>query len=81
MKNGEVKHSNDLTEEDLAGEKRMANLFNRPVPTLQQFREKPGHYIGFCPRKGGSVSLKGPFENPQVAKEAHREWMWESKHS
>lgn len=79
MKNGDVKHSTLLVEADMAGEKKLAERLAAAGMkiermSLQSLQRNPGHYINF---KG---SLKGPFDDPNQATEAHREWMWESKH-
>lgn len=81
MKNGAVKHSKDLVESDLSGEKKLAEKMNKMrgannyvAPTLAHFQAEPGFYIDFKGR------LIGPFADATQATEAHREWMWESKH-
>jgi hypothetical protein len=85
MKNGQVKHSEKLTEEDLEPERLMAETLSRfggtiNPPPLSKFKSRPGFYILFAPRPRNGGSLKGPFDSENEAKEAHREWMWESKH-
>jgi len=79
MKNGEVKHSKDLVEADRAGERKMEEAFEKLGITfksrpLAELKQRTGYYINF---KG---SLKGPFDTAEQATEAHKEWMWESKH-
>jgi hypothetical protein len=87
MKNGQVKHSKDLVDADLDGERKMQELFSRmgigggKATTLEELQTKPGFYILFAPKPKSGGSLKGPFNTAEQASEAHREWMWESKHS
>ncbi len=91
MKNGDVKHSKDLTEQDLAllrkaeevaleNQKRFG-IPSLPPTTLEELKEYEGFYIMFAPKPKFGGDLKGPFKTEDMAREAHREWMWESKHS
>ena len=86
MRNAQIKHSDKLVDADLDGEREMADFLTRhggkPDPvSLEAFKAKPGYYICFAPHRTHKGSLKGPFDNEEQAREAHREWMWESKHS
>ena len=87
MKNGQVKHSKDLVDADLAGERKQAEVLAKygmgglKVRTLAEVQADPGYYINFAPSAKSGGSLKGPFDSADQASEAHREWMWESKHS
>jgi hypothetical protein len=86
MKNGQVKHSKDLVDADLAGQRKQAEVLAKygmciNVRTLAEVQSDPGYYINFAPSAKSGGSLKGPFDSPEQASEAHREWMWESKHS
>lgn len=73
MRVGATKHSSKLTEADIACEQPMRRVFGQQPLTLANMRE--GYYIRF------GNSLKGPFNNPDQAKEAYREWVWEAKYS
>ena len=82
MRNGQVKHSSKLCEADLGGNIAFAHYYKIEPPTLQLYQNKPGFYVGIStPLKGTCITLKGPFNTPEQAIEAHREWMWELKNA
>lgn len=83
MKDGEVKHSSLLTDEDLVPERehvRRMEAVGVPVTywknrTIRDIQAREGFYVMFWPKTRPPL-LAGPYKDVDEAIDAHREAAW-----
>lgn len=72
-----IKHSSQLTIEDLEPQTKVFKSLMIPAPTLQQYKEQPGYYVNFAPSTARPGVYHGPFDSQLTAIVRLTQMHWE----